>query len=231
MRLMRSMVRGMLPSICLKLTNGLVRRLQATDSNHGAELWRTDGTGAGTVMVKDVYPGKRSGAPVSLTPFGDYIYFQVCTKLRLHHKQRRRSLKVACGLVKTRNALIMGLTLYEHVPALTPHLSAVLAASDSPAMHCQCQQHNALTLVLPWPIPPLPLLDKQANGLDTEWMLPPDHRDLCEGFRQSSFNSAVFFAVSEVNTERFWRKYNISSFSHEKQCTPRHGAFCGRMGA
>ncbi|CAN0304389.1 unnamed protein product, partial [Ectocarpus sp. 12 AP-2014] len=41
----------------------------------GAELWRTDGTGAGTVLVKDTYPGERSGSPTSLTVFGDYLYF------------------------------------------------------------------------------------------------------------------------------------------------------------
>ncbi|CAN0280007.1 unnamed protein product, partial [Hapterophycus canaliculatus] len=87
--------------------------LQATDGDHGAELWRTDGTGAGTVMVKDTYPGEKSGSPAFFTPFGDFLYFQ-------------------------------------------------------------------------------------ANGLDTGWMLPPEHQDLCGGFRQSSFDSAVYFAVSEV---------------------------------
>lgn len=50
---------------------------QATDEYHGAELWKTDGTGAGTVLVKDIYPGEESGAPKFLTPFGDYLYFQV----------------------------------------------------------------------------------------------------------------------------------------------------------
>ncbi|CAM9224808.1 unnamed protein product, partial [Ectocarpus fasciculatus] len=87
---------------------------QATDAEHGAELWRTDGTGAGTVLVKDIYPGERSGSPTSLTAFGDYLYFQ-------------------------------------------------------------------------------------ANGLDVGWMLPSDYHDLCGGFRQSSFDSTVFFAVSEEN--------------------------------
>lgn len=61
----------------LETDQPMCRRLQATDADHGAELWRTDGTGPGTVMVKDIYPGERGGAPVSLTPFGDYIYFQV----------------------------------------------------------------------------------------------------------------------------------------------------------
>lgn len=55
--------------------------LQATDAEHGAELWRTDGTGAGTVLVKDIFPGESSGAPAYLTPFGDYLYFQVSQRI------------------------------------------------------------------------------------------------------------------------------------------------------
>lgn len=54
-----------------------VRYRQATDADHGAELWRTDGTTSGTVLVKDIFPGEQSGAPINLTPFGDYLYFQV----------------------------------------------------------------------------------------------------------------------------------------------------------
>ena len=54
-----------------------IGKKQATHENYGAELWRTDGTATGTVLVKDIYPGEVSGAPASLTPFGDYLYFQV----------------------------------------------------------------------------------------------------------------------------------------------------------
>lgn len=63
--------------ICLNNPSGIVGQFQATDKEHGAELWKTDGTGAGTVLVKDVYPGEKSGACTSFVPFGDYLYFQV----------------------------------------------------------------------------------------------------------------------------------------------------------
>ena len=35
----------------------------ANDGHHGFELWKTDGTAAGTVMVKDVYPGPSAPTP------------------------------------------------------------------------------------------------------------------------------------------------------------------------
>jgi ELWxxDGT repeat protein len=33
----------------------------AGDGVHGRELWTSDGTEAGTVLVKDIKPGKRTG--------------------------------------------------------------------------------------------------------------------------------------------------------------------------
>lgn len=35
--------------------------LSGSSDNHGWELWKTDGTAAGTVLVKDIYPGAGSG--------------------------------------------------------------------------------------------------------------------------------------------------------------------------
>ena len=42
---------------------------------HGRELWKSDGTAAGTVMVKDIYSGVSSSNPSHLTAVGDYLYF------------------------------------------------------------------------------------------------------------------------------------------------------------
>ena len=49
---------------------------QADDGISGAELWRTDGTDAGTVLVKDLLPGSRGSAPKYMTVFKNKLYFQ-----------------------------------------------------------------------------------------------------------------------------------------------------------
>lgn len=48
-------------------------------SRAGAELWRTDGTGAGTRRVDDLRPGIRGSAPTFLTVFDDALFFAART--------------------------------------------------------------------------------------------------------------------------------------------------------
>jgi len=54
---------------------------RANDADHGTELWKTDGTEDGTVLVKDIDPreyssgSKYSGNPYWLTVMGDSLYF------------------------------------------------------------------------------------------------------------------------------------------------------------
>ena len=52
----------------------------AFDVAHGIELWRSDGTAAGTYMVKDINPGSAHAAPYNIIAYGGYyndsvIYF------------------------------------------------------------------------------------------------------------------------------------------------------------
>ncbi|HXI04625.1 MAG TPA: ELWxxDGT repeat protein, partial [Candidatus Saccharimonadales bacterium] len=46
---------------------GGVIYFDASDVDHGHELWRTDGTASGTFMVKDIYPGVGGSSPASNT--------------------------------------------------------------------------------------------------------------------------------------------------------------------
>ena len=47
----------------------------ADDGLSGEELWRTDGTDAGTTLVKDIVPGESGSSPDHLTPFRGKLYF------------------------------------------------------------------------------------------------------------------------------------------------------------
>jgi len=47
----------------------------ATDDLHGVELWKSDGTEAGTVLLKDLQPGAGSGWPLGLTRVGNRLVF------------------------------------------------------------------------------------------------------------------------------------------------------------
>jgi ELWxxDGT repeat protein len=49
---------------------------RADDGTNGFELWRTDGTEAGTTRVKDINSGGYSSYPDDFTALGDYLYFQ-----------------------------------------------------------------------------------------------------------------------------------------------------------
>jgi ELWxxDGT repeat protein len=47
----------------------------AADGAHGRELWASDGTTAGTVLVKDINPNSNSGAPSYLADVGGTLFF------------------------------------------------------------------------------------------------------------------------------------------------------------
>ena len=62
------------PSFTCRLGNYVY--FGANDGKSGTELWRTDGTTAGTKLFKDIRPGSSGSSPSFMTRIGDKIYFQ-----------------------------------------------------------------------------------------------------------------------------------------------------------
>jgi trimeric autotransporter adhesin len=54
--------------------NGILY-FKAKTSEFGSELWKSDGTAAGTVMVKDIRSGASDSNIENLTSYGDYVIF------------------------------------------------------------------------------------------------------------------------------------------------------------
>ena len=48
---------------------------QANDGAHGVELWKSNGTAAGTVMVRDIDSGSSGSGPGDLTNVNGELYF------------------------------------------------------------------------------------------------------------------------------------------------------------
>ena len=51
----------------------------AEDPFRGNELWKSDGTVAGTTLVKDIFPGRGSSSPRAITSVGDLVFFAART--------------------------------------------------------------------------------------------------------------------------------------------------------
>ena len=63
--------------------------MNASDTAHGFELWRTDGTEAGTLMVKDILDGVIGSNPDYLADLGGILYFAATDKV--HGRELWRS--------------------------------------------------------------------------------------------------------------------------------------------
>jgi len=56
--------------------NGNIIYFSAYDATNGMELWKSDGTGAGTQMVKDINSGTSSGQPAGFCKIGTDVVFK-----------------------------------------------------------------------------------------------------------------------------------------------------------
>ena len=69
-------IRSTHKSRILEITIGNTLYFAAKDGINGHELWKTDGTEAGTMMVKDINSGNGDGSPGWLTAVGNTLYFR-----------------------------------------------------------------------------------------------------------------------------------------------------------
>jgi ELWxxDGT repeat protein len=63
------------PTTCLNNVNGTLF-FGANDGTNGIELWKSDGTAAGTVLVKDINPGTPGSSPQFLTNVNGTLFFR-----------------------------------------------------------------------------------------------------------------------------------------------------------
>lgn len=82
------------------------RALSASDGVNGQELWMTDGTAAGTVLVKDINPGVNSSSPQWMTRLGSLVLFSAFDQN--FDQELWRSDGTAAGTVRVVNLRTLG---------------------------------------------------------------------------------------------------------------------------
>jgi len=76
---------------------------QADDGLHGIELWKTDGTGAGTVLVKDINTGIDGSNPSGFIVFNNELYFSADDGVNFRELWKTDGTETGTVLVKNIN--------------------------------------------------------------------------------------------------------------------------------
>lgn len=98
-----------------------VAHFAASSPSHGSELWRSDGTAAGTWLVADLLPGAGDGFPFCLFWFRDRLYFHSVTARSLWQsdgttlgtRQLDSRARRACGFAALDNRLLFTAERYD----------------------------------------------------------------------------------------------------------------------
>ena len=93
---------------------------------YGRELWKTDGTAAGTTLVKDVYPGPFSSNPVSFAAMGSTLYFTAYDDV--YELELWKSDGTAAGTAMVKE--IIPVRYKSDIHSLTPFHGALLFAAN-----------------------------------------------------------------------------------------------------
>ena len=78
----------------------------ASDPAHGAELWKSDGTAAGTVLVRDLLPGAASASPSGLVTMNGALYFTLYSDGSLWTSDGTEAGTVPLGPLSCSNPLV-----------------------------------------------------------------------------------------------------------------------------
>ena len=84
----------------------------AWDAGDGEELWRTDGTEAGTRLVRDLAPGPFGARPRELTPFGGRLFFAIDSELAVSDGTAAGTARVVPRVVLPEHLTVAGSLLF-----------------------------------------------------------------------------------------------------------------------
>jgi ELWxxDGT repeat protein len=107
----------------------------ANDGTHGGELWRSDGTNSGTVLVKDILPGIYGGNPKNLTNVAGMLFFTAVDST--HGYELWKSNGTAAGTMLVKNICLYGLFGEDgsSYPSFLTNISGTLFFSANDGTH------------------------------------------------------------------------------------------------